>query len=312
MSIPSVTVLVPTYSRSEMIAGCLDALLAQDIEVHQVIVVVRPDDNYSRAVLRLYPKIEEVLVAEPGLLAALSAGARRATGEVVVTTDDDARGRPDWLRTLLGHYSNPAVGAVGGKDIVHHPWGFERENFRPVGRVSPLGRMTGNHHLGSGTAREVQFLKGVNSSFRRQLLMFPETSRGSGLVATDLACSLNVYAMGWKVIFDPNAIVDHFPAARNDLDRRVIAGERRASEAILNGAYNESFVLMSLMPRMRVRRWLYTYFVGDRATVGIFRSGLARARKQTELAGARRVCAAAVRAAFRDSRKSPLRMLPPH
>ena len=52
-----------------------------------------------------------------------------------------------------------------------------------VGKLAWFGRLTGNHHLGVGGGREVDVLKGVNMSFRREAiadLRFDQRMRGSG------------------------------------------------------------------------------------------------------------------------------------
>lgn len=305
----SCSVIVPTYARADQLPHCLQALRAQERPAEQVLVVCRPDDLQSRQVLTGFPECQEVLVNKPGLVAALRAGYQAATSEVIVTTDDDARGRPDWLARLLGHYADPAVGAVGGRDVVHHAWGVEQVTDKPVGRVRWYGRMDGRHHLGRGPARDVHFLKGVNSSWRRELLAFPHGLRGAGgEVAGDLASSLAVHVAGRRVIYDPAAVVDHYPGRRLDADRRVAQQERREVSAVQDSVYNETFVLASLLPALRWRRALYALLVGDRATVGFGRAAVARLRGEQELRGMRGPTAAAVREALRDARRQPLQM----
>lgn len=306
---PSCSVIVPTYARPDQLPLCLEALRRQEHPAEQVVVVCRPDDAASRAVLARFPECTEVLVTRPGLVAALRAGFQYATGDVVVTTDDDARGRPDWLSRLLGHYAAPDVGAVGGRDVVHHPWGVEPPTTRPVGRVRWTGRMEGRHHLGTGPARDVHFLKGVNASWRRGLLTFPVGLRGTGgEVAGDLASSLAVHAAGWRVVYDPAAVVDHHPGRRLDVDRRVQLHERRNVLAVQDSAYNETYVLASLLPQLRWRRAAYGLLIGDRATLGVARAAIARLRREHEFDGLWLATARTVLEALRDARRAPLQM----
>jgi hypothetical protein len=49
---------------------------------------------------------------------------------------------------------------------------------RDVGRVGRWGKLVGNHHLGTGSARSVMVLKAVNMAFRREALAVPEQLRG--------------------------------------------------------------------------------------------------------------------------------------
>jgi glycosyltransferase involved in cell wall biosynthesis len=247
------TVLAPTYARAEQLPDCLRALRSQERRPDQIIVVCRPDDGASRAVLADFAEVQEVPVTRAGLVPALAAGMKAATGDVVVTTDDYAQARPDWLASLLRHYADSTVGAVGGRDVVHHDWGVETGRAARVGTVRWFGRMEGRHHLGFGEPRDVHFLKGVNASVRRELFRLPMGLKGTS-------------------------------------------------------AYDETYVLSSLMPRMRRRRAAYGLLLGDRATVGLGRAAAARLRGEKELQGLLLPTAGAVPRATRDARTRPLPM----
>jgi hypothetical protein len=172
-----------------------------------------------------------------------------------------------------------------------------------VGTVTPWGRVLGAHHLGTGTARVVDHLKGANMSVRRSLLLVPEGLRGAGAqVANDLAMSVAVARSGASVVYDPAATVDHFPAERFDEDRR----QRRSTAAIEDAAYNQSYVVMSLRPELRRRRALYQLVVGERWSPGVVRAVAAVAAGERDVL---RSVAPSVRAqvrAFHDSRRRPL------
>ena len=85
-------------------------------------------------------------------------------------------------------------------------------NSSRVGRVQWMGRCTDSHHRGTGPARHVDLLKGVNMSFTSEALAdlkFDESLRGSGAgVLCDLAISLDVRRKGWRLIYDPALVVD--------------------------------------------------------------------------------------------------------
>ena len=122
MSEPRVSVIVPTYRRPELLVRCLAGIYGQVRPADEVIVVVRRTDvetldalTQSQSVLGGVPTI--VGVHEPGVVAALAAGFERATGDVIVLTDDDAVARPGWLATLLAHYADARVACVGGRDV---------------------------------------------------------------------------------------------------------------------------------------------------------------------------------------------------
>ena len=168
----SVAVLVPTWRRPRDLARCLEALRKQRRRPDRVLVVRRPEDEETRDVLadaNGHLPLEEVLVHETGQVAALNAGLERVTEDVVAITDDDAAPRPDWVERVAEYFDrDPRLGAVGGRDWVYHGQELEEGSERNVGTVAGYGRFLSFHHLGVGSAREVDFLKGANMSLRRR------------------------------------------------------------------------------------------------------------------------------------------------
>ena len=120
-------------------------------------------------------------------------------------------------RGVLAHFDDPAVGGVGGRDRCHDGTGFDDRQRRVVGHLQWWGRAIGNHHLGFGAARRVDFLKGANMTFRAEAVRgrwFDTRLRGKGAQAhDDLSFSLSVARAGWTLIYDPAALVDHYAAS---------------------------------------------------------------------------------------------------
>ncbi|MCE5239614.1 glycosyltransferase [bacterium] len=212
----TVTAIIPSYGRPDSLARCLDGLLHGERLPDEVVVVVRETDAATREAAEAYPTVRIATVTEPGQIAAMNAGLAVATGEIVCFPDDDCVPRTDWLRRLMAHYDDPQVGGVGGRDVVGGPEGPEPPLVGRVGVVTWYGRIIGSHHCRTTPEpRPVDHLKGVNMSFRRVLLpAFDGRIRGPHLNDTDI--SLGVRRRGYRLIFDPDAKVDHYPAVRPD------------------------------------------------------------------------------------------------
>jgi glycosyltransferase involved in cell wall biosynthesis len=279
----AVSVVIPSYRRPTDLQRCLAGIATQHRPPAEVIVVYRADDNETVAVLeRWQPGVRTVSVQRPGLVAALQAGARAATSDILAFTDDDAVPRSDWLERLMLHFDRADVGAVGGRDVVHGIDGVLTGDAPRVGVVTPLGRMLGNHHLGYGEARPVDILKGVNCAYRRSTYTVPVGLRGEGAeVANDLASSLWVRTHGQVVVYDPTVLVDHYPGTRHDQDTRV-APSRQAQ---FNATYNTALVLFSLRSDLTRRYLVYQLAVGSVSSPGIVRSLYALARGDRGLLG---------------------------
>jgi GT2 family glycosyltransferase len=276
-----VAVIVPTYRRPEPLAQCLAALAAQDRAPDEVLVVARRGDEDSSVTAGAAPLRCTVLeIDEEGVLAAMAAGARAATSEILCFTDDDAVAPPGWITEILARFDTaPVVGAVGGRDVI-----FDGEVRRvearaqDVGRLTWFGRHVGNHHLGTGPCREVAFLKGVNAAYRRAALGIPLGLRGSGAQAHfEIAVGRHARSRGFTLVYDPALTVRHRPAGRLGEDTRADPSRVAVSDA----AYN---LVVGIGGVRGVVRCAYAVAIGDRGCPGVLRGLLALATRDTTTA----------------------------
>ena len=115
-----VSVIIPTYNRLETLFHALGSLQEQSLLTFEVLVV----DN--AASLDVLGKIEEFnksarivvrYISESRLGAhhARHAGARAASGDILIFTDDDATFEPGWLNAYAKAFAdNPSMVAAGG------------------------------------------------------------------------------------------------------------------------------------------------------------------------------------------------------
>lgn len=276
----SISVVIPTYGRPSDLLRCLLALERQEVPAREVIVVCRRRDTPTRIALEeLETTLQlrvEVVDAESQSVA-MNAGVAVATSPVIALTDDDAAPRPRWIAGLQSRHAQPGVGAVGGRDLVHTPEGTLQRKVADVGIVKWYGRRVGNHHLGTGAVRDVDFLKGVNLSVRRDLWMLDERLWGTGIqMHWEMGLSLAVIKRGLRVVYDPGLVVDHYPAARiGRADQRA----QRTSSVVRNEAHNETLAVLKWLPRSRALAALaYEVLVGYSTTPGLVRSAVAMVR----------------------------------
>ena len=264
----TVSVVVPSFRRPESLGRCLAAIAAQSRPPDQVVVALHAGDRESPAVVEgfLERLPLEWLTSEdrrevPMMQTALSA----ASGDVVAMTNDDAEPREHWLAGLLAHYE-PGVGGVGGRDVIHQE-GLPEEGRRArVGTVQWFGRMIHNHHLGIGPARNVDVLKGVNISLRRELWRLDPGLRGKGAqLHWEIGLCLRARSEGWRLVYDPDVVVDHYLAARVAEDPR----SELTSAALTDWIHNELYGVVSWSPRWRRAAAIaYAFLVGQRNAPG--------------------------------------------
>lgn len=272
----SISAIVPTYRRPKDLIRCLEALKKQTRLADEVLVVVRDTDSDTWALLEEFNyqplPLRTVKVTFPGVIAALNAALQAAKGDIITVTDDDAAPHSDWLERIEKYYlSDDRIGGVGGRDWVY--WQnklLDDGTNEVVGQVQWFGRVIGNHHIGVGNAREVDVLKGVNMSFRTLAIApigFDERMRGTGAqVHFEMALCLALKRAGWKIIYDPEIAVDHYPAQRFDEDKR----DRLNETAVLNSVHNETLVLLEHLPHVRrVVFVIWAILVGTQQALGL-------------------------------------------
>lgn len=222
ISVGSISVVLCTYSDSRW-ADLLDALdslrrqTVQDVLTLEVIVVV----DHNSTLLARVRELADVIAVEngeaPGLSGARNSGVAAASGSIIAFLDDDAVAAPDWLERLTSSYADPTVIGVGGG--IRPAWPAERPRWLP----RELDWVVGcSYHGLPSTKAEVRNPIGANMSFRREVFQdagpflsrIGRTSkRPMGCEETELSIRARRRFPGGRVLFDPDAVVDHRVAA---------------------------------------------------------------------------------------------------
>jgi glycosyltransferase involved in cell wall biosynthesis len=274
-----------------------------------VVVVRREEDKDAHVLLQGYSnaELDEVTVNEPGVLAALDEGLKAARGEIIAFMDDDAVPHVDWLERLLAHLEDPTVGGAGGRDLWVSDHAHQDEQTEDVGRVTSWGKLVGNHHIGSGPARDVMVLQAVGA-FRRDALALPRGLRGTGAQSHfEVGLSLWARRQGWRLVYDQSIVIDHFRAPRADYGRR----DHPTRGAIRDRSYNLVASIVALEPQLLPRRALFGLLVGDRENPGLARGAVGIVTAQREVVRAIAPSLAGQAGALVDfSRGRRVRMVP--
>ena len=271
-----ITVIVPTYKRPDDLRRCLDALGNQTCAAARVAVVRRDGDVATEKMLAGYKPgalLMQIFTGTvPGVVAALNVGLANAIGEVVAMTDDDAAPHPDWLARIAAHFRADArIGGVGGRDRIFQ--GKRKDDWPPkthVGISTWYGHVYGNHHCGVGLARDVEMLKGVCMAFRRGAigeLRFDTRLRGAGAqYANEYLFGAAIRNAGWRLVYDPAILVDHYPSVRHDSDQRNQIDRGALRDVI----HNATLGYLEYMPVRRALAVLvYQLLWGSRMSPGV-------------------------------------------
>ena len=273
------TVLIPTYQRPQQLKLCLQALESQTCRPDQVLVVLRKGDQGSRAVLQGYQdqrqlRVQAVYIDRPGKAAAVNAALGKAVGDILCFTDDDAIPHNDWLERLVEHYTDPTVGGCGGKDLVYINGERQRGHVSIVGQVTWYGKIYHNHHLDLETDSPfpVDILKGVNMSFRRQLVTpLDEKLLGETPYFEENDTCLKIRRQGYQLIYDPRILVDHYPTPERVVENSQRNYLRPAMAYAVS--FNNTYMMLKNLPFIRRCIFIvFTFVIGTADSLGVMRA----------------------------------------
>ena len=275
LTLMNITVIVPTYRRPKDLERCLEALKQQARLAEEVVVTVRDSDDETWQFLEKFDRgllaFRTVTVKVAGVIAAMNSGLEVSKGDIIAFIDDDAVPHNDWLARIEAHFlADDSVGGLGGRDIMYEGNQLVEGEKEIVGKIQWFGRMIGNHHIGIGKPREVDILKGVNMSFRRAAIAnfkFDERMLGRGAqVHFEVGFCALVKKAGWKLIYDPEVLVDHYRALRFDEDQRGQFNEI----AWFNEVHNGTLALLEYLSSIRrIVFMIWSILVGTRQSFGL-------------------------------------------
>ncbi|EFK96135.1 glycosyl transferase family protein [sediment metagenome] len=114
---PTVTVVIPTLNRCEMLRDAIGSVCAQDYPIHELIVVDDGSTESLEPALVGHPLVPTVVrhSTNRGHSAARNSGIAAATGDLIAFLDSDDRWLPRKLSLQVPYFAaDPDVGLVGG------------------------------------------------------------------------------------------------------------------------------------------------------------------------------------------------------
>lgn len=221
---PLVSIVVPTRNRTEKILACVRSLLALDYPSYEIIVVDNaPDSNATaEAIVQTYPQVRYVREERGGVSWARNQGVLAARAELITFTDDDVVVDRYWLRELTQGFSTATnVGCVTGMilplelETTAQLWleqygGYNKGFARQIYDLAEHRRPDPLYPYTAG-----RFGSGANMAFKKSVLRAIgnfDPVLGSGSPAyggEDLAAFFQVIVQGYKLVYQPTALVYH-------------------------------------------------------------------------------------------------------
>lgn len=146
----SVSVVIPTYNRADLLKLTLESVLAQTIRPHEVLVIDDGSTDNTTAVCAAFPApVRHIRQKNSGVAAARNRGMREATGDWIAFCDSDDLWLPEKLRIQLGvmevsrsQWSITDFGIIDPEGVRRMRSGFER-----AFPIFPEKRITADEHF---------------------------------------------------------------------------------------------------------------------------------------------------------------------
>jgi len=199
---PSVTVVIAARNEVRHIGRKLESLRRQDYPTEQLQIVIVSDgsDDGTSAVVENFGMQNARVLDLPrvGKAEALRAGAAVAIGEIIVFSDANSICASDAISWLVRSFQDPAVGGVAGNQV-YLSGGEEDATASGERSYWDLDRAL---KLAQSRAGNVISATGALYAIRRQL--FRPIPPG---VTDDMFLSLSVIDAGYRLVFEPAALV---------------------------------------------------------------------------------------------------------
>lgn len=223
LPVSTVSVVVPTCQRPDDLRRCLASLTAQRTRhIVEILVVDNcPASDAARGVVRDFPTVRLLVERRPGLSFARNTGISRASGSVIVTTDDDVVAPDTWIEKLVEPFARPEVVAVTGHVLpteLETEAQYRFEAYGGLGKGFTPFEVDGDWFRTRRTAVPTwQLGATANAAFRASIFADPaiglmDEALGAG---TPTGCSEDSYVFyrilkaGHRIAYEPSAFVWH-------------------------------------------------------------------------------------------------------
>lgn len=255
-----ISIVIPTYNRCDSLIKFFEALKEQKYKDFEVILADAGSDDGTSGLEKKYSSFFSVkYVCQPGdgFVDAVNTGLKLATGDIFLRTDDDVIPTPEWLSAIEDTFiSHKNIGGVTGpvvtpennlqnRDLFSLQNRFKKGNFfwkiigkfyydyLMEGRALDIGKdlKCGAFTYGANFPQalkleeiiEVDHHESCNMAVRKDLLEkiggFDESFiKTSEYCDSDIAYKIK--DLGFINVFNPKAIIYHFPSKQGFFSKR--------------------------------------------------------------------------------------------
>lgn len=210
----SVSIIIPTYKRKESVLRLLKSLVREKVKPLEVVIVEQAENNkdsYSKIARKYQISLRYFFLSNPSTPKAMNTGVKVANGKFILFLDDDVVVQNEILQAHINNFRDPMVAATVGRSITRGQ--RVQRNRKDTGRITWLGHFTDG--FSSKIRQYVDTVIGCNSCWRKDIYIalggIDEQFTGNAMrLESDF--SLRAKQRGYKIIFEPSALVKHYRA----------------------------------------------------------------------------------------------------
>jgi len=199
MNRPRYSIIVPAYNAERTIGACVAALCGQSFDQPYEIIVIDDGSTDGTAAVAKSAGARVITTPNGRPAAARNAGIRAASGEIVCCTDADCTPHADWLQHITAPFADTDIAACKGS--------YATQQTELVARFIQLEYEDKYDLLRS--EKYIDFIDTYSAAYRRKVLLECGGFDERFDYLEDQELSFRLAAQGYKMVFQPAAVVDH-------------------------------------------------------------------------------------------------------
>jgi len=247
------SLIAPTFNREILLINALNSFVNQSLPpyLYEILVIDNNSNDGTKLAVDKFinkhqtHKIKYYFVKEQGLHHARNLGVLKSVGNIIVFGDDDITADYNWLKSIYEEFqSNTDTGVVGGKILP--VWNLSTDEKEWIFDYGDKLTHPVFAYLDYGAERRILYNKsvfGCNFAVRKELALqiggsppdtYPDdlyymSGTGENYIID------KIRELGYKVVYLPNAVVNHdIPANRLSLQYFIKRQKRWAVETVFD------------------------------------------------------------------------------
>lgn len=214
MQYPTVTILLITWKREEILKKNLAKILSLDEISREVIVVDNNSEDKTEQMIKTsYPICRYFKMGKNQGIKAYNIGASHARGKYLLILDDDSYPAEGSIQKMVELFEEKPDAGIIPFNILHHETKKEYPTWH-IPRI--IGRVEAVNFLGCGA--------GIRTELFKKIGYYPECFF---IYENELDVSLKVLQQGYKIIYDSTIIAYHdFSSLKRGTSNQIFYGSK--------------------------------------------------------------------------------------